>query len=169
MDLTGFESLICLTSILAPGSFPGNLLWKKPMKKRCTELTRASLAHRGRGEKGGQVGHHGCRSQTAMGVSKEMEMIGQVRAVWEGGFLCRPLLLWKDVLSWGTKHEKRGSIPQAREVGSVLPARATSLAGTQPFLRNGKHPWTDPGRSEPIPLTSFSKNYQTWSNHIPSL
>lgn len=90
------------------------------------------------------------------------------RAAGGESFPCRPLLLREDLLSRGTKDEKRERIPRPRDLSSALPAGTIGLAGAQFLLRNRKHPWMDQARSEPVPLMSFSKNYQSWVKSRPS-
>lgn len=68
------------------------------MEERGTEFARAAPAHRGRGERE-EVGLHSCIGQAATGMNKEMEIMGLARAEWEEGFLGRPLLFRKNVLS----------------------------------------------------------------------
>lgn len=64
--------------------------------------------------------------------------------------------------------KKRERIPRPRDLSSALPAGTIGLAGAQFLLRNRKHPWMDQARSEPVPLMSFSKNYQSWVKSRPS-
>lgn len=55
------------------------------------------------------------------------------------------------------REKKKESTSPLRELGSVLPAGNTSLAGAQLLPRNRKRAWTDQASSEPIPLMLFSK------------
>lgn len=134
------------------------------MEQRCSELARLSPARRGRGEEGAGRMRKSNWLRASKGNKRQMELEG---AVWGEGCLCRPLLLRKNLPSWGTKHEKRESIPPLKEVGSVFPAETTGLAGAQLLLIHRKHPWTNQASSKPIPLTPFSKNYQSWSKSHP--
>lgn len=134
------------------------------MEERCSELASVSPARRGRGEEGaGRMRKENCLP-VSKGNKRQMELEG---AVWGEGCLCSPLLLRKNLPSWGTKHEKRESISPLKEVGSVLPAETTGLAGAQALLRHRKRPWTNQASSKPILLTPFSKNYNSWSKSHP--
>lgn len=137
-------------AITAPGSFPGN--GGRLMEERYSEHTEGEERKR-------QV------KSDCLRVSKESgRQMGLEGASCAGPF-CSERTFCLDTLSM--KKEKRKNIrkekhPSSQEVGSVLPAGTTSLAGAQPLLRNRKQLWTDQASSEPIPLTLFSKNYQSW-------
>lgn len=158
---------IGLTLTLAPGSFPGNLLGKKPMEERGTEFARAAPAHKGREEGEGRTPqlHRSACHRREQGNGDDGTSWGSV-----GGRLSVQASSTQEECSL-LRHQlwKRRKHPLTQGSG-----QCPSCWGHRPCWDTAPPEKREaslgrPGEFRANSLTSVSKNYQTWSNHIPSL